>query len=117
MQLISIFKQLPAEAEPLVLELTGRIGKLRALDEEESKLLEEAIRRESRRNWQAKGPHRHVWTAKEDRLLISHGATTRGLETIAAKIGVTYSAAKTRRSCVMNGKRKTQLSQTGREGV
>lgn len=115
--LVRIFKQLPAEAEPLILELTSRIEKLRALDDDESRLVEEAIRREKRRTWQDKGRFRHIWTATEDLLLTTKGHTSKGLERIAIEIGVSYSAAKTRRSNIMNGKRKTQQCNQSLERV
>ena len=95
--LVTIFKTLPAEAEPLVLELTGRIEKLRALDDDESRLVEEAIRREKRRTWQDKGTFRHIWTAKEDLRIKTAGHSEAKLKAIAADIGVTLDAIRGRR--------------------
>jgi len=93
--LVALFKQLPSEAEPLVLELTGRIGKLRALDDDESRLLEEAIRREQRRTWQERGSQRHIWTPQEDKLLL-HSSSYCELKRTAELIGVTFRSAEGR---------------------
>jgi len=89
MDMAGALNLIPAEAEPIVLELLGRINRLRSLKDDESRLTEGLVKREKRRQ-----PSRtHVWTREDDRTLRRVQHRPRGVAEFAEKIGVSESAA------------------------
>lgn len=92
MKVESLAAMIPADAEPIVLEILDRIGKMRALHDDESKLTAALVRREKRRL-----PNRnHSWTRQEDRELLRAQYRPRGVIVLAEDIGVTEKAARRR---------------------
>lgn len=89
MKVESLAKMLTPEAEPIVLELLDRLGRLRAHPDDESNLVAALIRRETSR-----APRRlHKWTRDEDRELLRVQFRRRGVAELAHRIGVSESAA------------------------
>lgn len=76
------------DAEPLVLELLDRIGRARALHDDESLLVEKIVRRSTRGSRTL-----HKWTAEEDRELRRIQYRRRGVAEFAQRIGVSEAAA------------------------
>jgi hypothetical protein len=95
-------KFIPAEAEPFFMELLERLGRLRALKDDESKLTEALVRRERRR-----APKRayHKWTTRDDRELLRVQSRPRGVADLAQRIGVSDQAAWNRLQRLRNLKR------------
>ena len=95
-------KFIPVEAEPVVLELLERLGRLRALTDDESRLTEAMVRRQRRRD-----PKRayHKWTSADDRELLRVQDRPRGVADFAQRIGVSDQAAWNRLQRLRNLKR------------
>ncbi len=82
-------KFIPADAEPVVLELLERLGRLRALNEDESELTEALVRRERRR-----APRKSFrWGKDDNRELLRIQHRPGGIQKFADKRGITYKAA------------------------
>lgn len=80
------------DSEPLVLELLDRLGRLRAHPDDESKLIETIVRRQSRRA----PTFTHQWKPEEDRELLRIQHRPRGVIEFAHRIGVSEKAARRR---------------------
>jgi len=92
MKIETLAKMIPQEAEPLVIELVDRIGKMRALADDESLLVETVVKKQRRRS-----PNfTHRWTPKEDRELLRIQFRPRGVIEFALRIGVSEKAARRR---------------------
>ena len=78
--------------DTMMLELLDRLGRQRALSEDESKLVEILVRRTTR----ALPRRLYRWTAKDDRILLKARHTPRGLIEAAEKLGVSENAARSR---------------------
>lgn len=89
MNLVNLANLIPSEAEPLVLELVERLGKLRAHPDDESLLIESIVRKQRRRNPRTY----HRWSVKEDRELLSRQHLRRGVADYAHQLGITETAA------------------------
>jgi hypothetical protein len=92
MNLAGALTGIPADAEPMVLELIARIEKMRALWDDESDVIAEIVRRERRRAPRVY----HTWTPAEDRKLWSRQWQKRGVIATAAEMGITETAARSR---------------------
>jgi len=84
MNLASLAKILPTDAEPIVLDLIGRIEKHRALEDDESRLVEALVRKEKRRGARVK----HVWTKQEDASLLKASKMRGGVRMMAERMGM-----------------------------
>lgn len=108
MKIESLAKMVPQEAEPLLIELVDRIGKLRALEDDES-LLVEAVVKKQRRRTRVRTYKR--WTPDDDRELLARQHRRRGVASYAHELGVTETAAWSRLRHLRNlrkGKRATK---------
>lgn len=104
MDLAGALNLIPAEAEPIVLELVGRIERLRALKDDESEMIEGIVRRERRRAPRVY----HTWTPQEDRKLWATRGRTTGVVALAEQMGVTEAAVRSRLRHLRKGKRCAQ---------
>lgn len=92
MNLVNLANLIPSEAEPLVLELVERLGKLRAHPDDESLLIETIVRKQRRRS----PTFTHQWTRAEDRELLRIQHRPRGVIEFASRIGVSEKSARRR---------------------
>lgn len=80
---------IPPAADPMMLELMDRLGRQRALSEDESKLVEILVRRTSRTM-----PRRlYQWTKDDNRELLRVQHRPGAIQAFADKRGMTYKAA------------------------
>ena len=86
----NLAKVIPLEGETMLLELVGRIERLRALQDDESRLVELLIRKERRRN--AKRVQRR-WTPAEKTALTKAGKTRGGVKVFATSHNIPESVA------------------------
>ena len=77
--------------DALMIELLDRIGRHRALADDESQLLEKLVRRERARIRPQRTTHK--WTRDEDRELLRVQYRRRGVAELAIRNGVTEAAA------------------------
>lgn len=89
------------DAEPLVLELLDRIGRARALHDDESLLVEKIVRRAKRHD----PTFTHQWTRDEDRELLRAQFRPRGVIELAARIGVSEKSARRRLEKLVQARR------------
>lgn len=90
MKIEALAKMIPQEGEALLIELVDRIGKMRALSDDESLLVETVVKKQCRRG-QARTYK--TWSAKEDRELLSRQFRRRAVAEYAITLGVTETAA------------------------
>lgn len=90
MKIETLANMIPQDGEPLLIELVDRIGKLRALDDDESRLVEAVVKKQRRR---ARVRTYKSWTPKEDRELLQRQHRRRGVASYAQELGVTETAA------------------------
>lgn len=89
MKIEPLAKMIPQEAEPLVIELVDRIGRLRSLNDDETDLVAAIIERERRRK-----PRRlHQWSKDDNRELLRIQHRPGGIQRFADDRGITYKAA------------------------
>src|SRR3546814_14703234 len=89
MKIEPLAKMIPQEAEPLVIELVDRIGRLRSLSDDETDLVAAIVERERRRQ-----PRRlHQWSKDDNRELLRIQHRPGGIQHFADERGLTYQAA------------------------
>lgn len=93
--------------DAMMLELLDRLGRQRALSEDESRLVEILVRRTAR----AAPTFTHQWTQAEDRELLRVQFRPRGVIIFAERIGVTEKAARRRLEKLIQRKRNQGKSQ------
>lgn len=89
MKLGDLAKLVPIEGVPMILALIGRVEELRALRDDESKLVELMVHKERRH-----APRRlHKWTATDNRELLRVQHRPGGVKRFADARDITYKAA------------------------